>query len=69
MSESIDVTGLSREAIRALESLVGLLRDTNRSPAPDAPSVFDLFGKAKQLRTGEDIARQFQEERDAWGKP
>src|SRR5260370_1084472 len=37
--------------------------------APTLPSVFDLFGKARMLRTGEEIARQLQEERDAWGEP
>ena len=31
-------------------------------------SIFDLFGKAPILRSGEDIARQIQEEREAWGE-
>ncbi len=72
MSQVIDVTGLSADAVRAVESLVGLLRDaapaTAPAPAP-APSVFDLIGKAPVLRSGEDIARQLHEERDAWGEP
>jgi hypothetical protein len=32
-------------------------------------SIFDLFGKACQLRSGEDIAAQIREERDSWGEP
>ncbi len=31
-------------------------------------SIFDLAGKANELRSGEDIAEQVQEERDAWGE-
>lgn len=33
-----------------------------------ATSVFDLFGKAATLRTGEEIAEQIREEREAWGE-
>jgi hypothetical protein len=49
--------------------LVEIIRD--KSPKPTAPtcSIFDLFGKAPKLRTGEDIARQVEEEHDAWGEP
>jgi len=32
-------------------------------------SLFDLIGKASTLRSGEDIAQQVREERDAWGEP
>ncbi|HKB35405.1 MAG TPA: hypothetical protein VKD72_03060 [Gemmataceae bacterium] len=32
-------------------------------------SIFDLIGKAPQLRTGEDIAAQIREERESWGEP
>jgi hypothetical protein len=32
-------------------------------------SLFDLIGKAPKLRTGDDIAQQIREERDAWGEP
>jgi hypothetical protein len=30
-------------------------------------SIFDLFGKAEHLRSGEDIDAQIREEREAWG--
>ena len=69
MTQTIDVTGLSREAIRAVESLVGLLREGQRKPAASAPSIFDLLGRAEVLRTGEDIAQQLRDERDSWGEP
>jgi hypothetical protein len=32
-----------------------------------AVSVFDLFGKAEHLRSGEDIDSQIRAEREAWG--
>jgi hypothetical protein len=32
-------------------------------------SIFDLFGKAPQLRSGDDIAAQIAEERGEWGEP
>ena len=32
-----------------------------------AASMFDLFGKAEHLRSGEDIDAQIREEREAWG--
>lgn len=39
-------------------------------PRPiSATSIFDLFGKAKRLRTAEDIAAQLRVERDAWDVP
>jgi len=69
MTRAIDVTGLSGEAIRTVESLVNLLRDRQAQPASGSGSIFDLFGKAEVLRTGEDIADQLREERDAWGEP
>ena len=69
MSQTIDVTGLSGEAIRTVESLVDLLRERQAPPAPRSGSIFDLFGKADVLRTGDDIADQLREERDAWGEP
>ncbi len=69
MTETIDVTGLSREAIRAVESVVGILRESQRKSAVPSHSIFDLFGKATVLRSGEDIAEQLREERDSWGEP
>lgn len=67
MNASVDVTGLSREAVQMVESLVGFLRNNARKPTDT--SIFDLFGKAATLRTGEDIAEQVREERDSWGEP
>ena len=32
-------------------------------------SIFDLFGKASQLRTATDIAVQIAEDRQDWGEP
>jgi hypothetical protein len=69
MSQSIDLTGLSPEAVRVVESLVGLLRQNAAKANGSKRSVFDLFGKAPTLRTAEDIAAQVREERDAWGEP
>jgi hypothetical protein len=69
MASTIDVTGLTPEAVRALESLVLLLREKAAQPASPPASVFDLFGKAPTLRSGEDIAEQLRQERDSWGEP
>ena len=69
MTPTIDVTGLSHEAVQAVESLVGILRKTQRKPAVPSVSIFDLFGKAEVLRTGDDIAAQLREEHDSWGEP
>jgi hypothetical protein len=68
MTHSIDVTGLAPEVVLSLESLVAVLREKTATPAIPADSVFDLFGKAPTLRSAEDIAKQCQEERDAWGE-
>ncbi len=35
----------------------------------DDSSLFDLFGKAPQLRSGEDIDAQLRAERDSWDDP
>ena len=66
MLQTIDVTGLPPETVRAVESLVGILRGktTGDSTTP-ALSIFDLFGKATHLRSGDDIAKQIQEEQSA----
>jgi hypothetical protein len=74
MSQTIDVTGLPPDAVRAVESLVRIIREKTATPAPAAPapapvSVWDLFGKAPVLRSGEDIAKQIEEERASWGEP
>ncbi len=68
MTQTIDVTGLSPEAIRTVESLVGMLRERAAKAGQPPPSVFDLFGKAPKLRSAEDIAAQVREERTAWGE-
>jgi hypothetical protein len=67
MPQTIDVTGLPADAVRAVESLVRIIRERTTGPTPAPSSVFDLFGKAPKLRTAEDIARQIEEERQAWG--
>jgi hypothetical protein len=36
-------------------------------PSAGRPSIYDAFGKAKQLRTAEDLDAQLDEERAAWG--
>jgi hypothetical protein len=69
MTHTIDVTGLSSEAIRAIESLVGILRECQRKPTAPSPSIFDLFGRAEVLRTGDDIAEQLLYELDSRGEP
>ena len=68
MPQFIDVTGVPPQVIEAMEALVAALRDKTAASQEPSPSVFDLFGKAPQLRTGDDIARQVREERDAWGE-
>jgi hypothetical protein len=69
MPQNIDVTGLSPEAVRAVESVVGLLREKAANRNGGQPTIFDLFGKAPKLRTAADIARQVREEHDSWGEP
>lgn len=68
MTQTIEVTGLSLEAIRTVETLVGMLRERAANTSATPPSIFDLFGKAPNLRSAEDITTQVQEERDAWGE-
>jgi hypothetical protein len=65
----IDVTGLPPDAVRAVESLVRIIREKSAKPEAAAPSIFDAIGKAPVPRTGEDIARQIEEERAGWGEP
>lgn len=65
MTHTIDVTGLPPEAVRAVEALVRVIRE-QAAATPPPGSIFDLFGKATTLRSGEDIAAQVREERDAW---
>jgi hypothetical protein len=69
MRQTIDVTGLPPDAVRAVELLIGLLREKAGAAATPASSIFDLFGKAPHLRTGDEIAQQIQDERNAWGEP
>ena len=42
---------------------------TPQSASSLATSVFDLFGKARRLRSADEIAVQIQEERNDWGEP
>ena len=40
-----------------------------RADSGDDSSLFDLFGKAPQLRSAEDIDAQLRAERDSWDDP
>jgi hypothetical protein len=66
MTQHLDVTGLSCDEVRMVQSLVDLLRDRQSETATAPASIFDLIGKVDSLRTGEDIVRQVREEHDAW---
>jgi hypothetical protein len=63
--ESIDVSGLSEDEVRAVELYVAQLR--HQVSSGRSQSVFDLFGKASRLRTARDIDQQVAEERAGWG--
>jgi hypothetical protein len=63
--ETIDVTGLPESVVQDIRQLVKTLRE-QIAPIPATQSIFHLFGKAAVLRTGEDIAAQVRQERDAW---
>ena len=39
------------------------------APPSAAPSFFDLFGRAPNPRTADDIAEQIRQERDEWDSP
>jgi len=65
----IDLTGLSPESVHVVEALVARMRAAGEASPPRPASIFDLFGKAARPRSGADIARQLDEERDAWGEP
>ena len=69
MQTTIDATGLSDEAIRAVEEIASVIRKKPESTEGTGPSIFDLIGKAERLRSGEEIARQVEEERESWGEP
>ena len=47
--------------------LIVYAKDSIRTE-PRGGSVFELFGKAEHLRSGEDIDAQIREEREAWGR-
>jgi hypothetical protein len=51
--------------VRGAAELIVFLRETPE--AKGIGSIFDLFGKAPQLRTAEDIDAQVRAEPDAWG--
>lgn len=67
MTQMIDVTGLSPEAVQTVETLVSLLRARRFESTGATTSIFDLFGMAEVVRSGEDIEARVREERDAWG--
>jgi hypothetical protein len=59
------------EPMPVAEGTAELIVFPNGGETPPAAggSIFDLFGKAKQLRSGEDIDAQIGEERESWGEP
>lgn len=52
--------------VSGLAELIVYANDGTRQEEP-ATSIFELFGKAEHLRSGEDIDAQVREERAAWG--
>jgi len=48
-----------------VESLVGLLRQEEPKATTPPTSIFYRLGKTPTLRTGEDIVKQIQDEREA----
>ena len=63
MRQTIDVTGPAPEAVRAVELIIGLMREKAVAAGAPAPSIFDVFGRARHRRTGEEIAQQIQDDR------
>jgi hypothetical protein len=60
---------ISNEPMPDVEGTAELIvypKDAAREKKSEA-SIFDLFGKAEHLRSGEDIDAQIREEREAWG--
>ena len=64
-------TFIPEEALPSVEGKAELIvyPETRQDMSIECGSIFDLFGKAPLLRTGEDIASQLREERGAWGEP
>jgi hypothetical protein len=64
-------TFIPEEPLPVAEGTAELIVFPSGQPQDTAPggSIFDLFGKAAKLRTGQDIEAQIQEERAAWGEP
>ena len=60
---------ISDEPMPDVEGPAELIVYPKHTPRREKPSVsiFDLFGKAEHLRSGEDIDAQIREEREAWG--
>jgi hypothetical protein len=68
MAQTIDVTGLSPESVRIIESLVQTLRGAKKE-AHGAESAFDLFGKADRAKTTVEILEQVRLDRKEWPEP
>ncbi len=47
--------------------LIVYVRDSETQPA--RKSMFDVFGKARRLRSAEELDAQLREEREAWNEP
>jgi hypothetical protein len=58
---------IPNEQLPVEEGAAELIVFPEEKPTPAQPtSIFDLFGKAPVLRSGEDIEAQLREERAAW---
>jgi hypothetical protein len=60
---------LPEEPLPAVEGAAELIIFPSAQQAGAAHSIFDLFGKAANLRSAGDIATQLQQERSSWGEP
>ena len=67
MPQAIDVTGLSPEAIRVVESLVALLRENATNTSSPSRRTADVLGKSPNLQNGGDAEKTKDEERNRWG--
>ncbi len=67
----VDQTFIPEEPLPIAEGTAELIVFPAEQPKAASPgrSIFDLFGKAATLRSGQDIQAQIDEERAAWGEP
>ncbi|MFO0936937.1 MAG: hypothetical protein U0798_10530 [Gemmataceae bacterium] len=60
---------LEQFALLLLTELTRSTQEKQSVPSKPELSIFDLIGKAPQLRTGQDITEQLAIERETWGNP